>query len=69
MIQITYVRDPASPNFMWRVDPIYNRIEPALRACASDPGLFFKGEDTTSIKKAFRDMAREIRRRQIRLAE
>jgi hypothetical protein len=53
VIYTKYLDDTGNFFFDNDVQPFYGQIEPALRACASTPDLFAKGDSADEIKDAF----------------
>jgi Flp pilus assembly protein TadG len=55
VLYTTYLADFGNSQFDRTVAPFYDRIRPALQACAS-PGLFAEGDDPDQIRAAFKSL-------------
>lgn len=60
VIQLRYVPDPGNVHFEHWVAPHFNKLGPALQACAS-PGMFYSADTPAQIQEAFADLAVRIR--------
>lgn len=68
VVELKYLEDPDSPQYMGRVSAYFDQISPALTACASTPELHFQGDAPAEISTAFGQLAKAVTERVIALA-
>jgi hypothetical protein len=68
VLNTKYIPMPTSAPYIQTVAPIYDQLEPALRACAS-PGWYFSAVDQDEIMASFDHMMAAIRNDKVRLAK
>jgi hypothetical protein len=67
VVYIRYVKDDASPEVAYKINPIFNDIEPWLRDCASSPDYFLMADSPAQIVNAFEKVANTIKAEGVRI--